>query len=156
MCDPPRIYPSLPEYTHFFNNYMRPFQNLSLPEYTYPLFNKFICATLPESTPPPQNMRTPPFQQIYMCDPLRIYPSLPEFFNNYMRHSQRLPPPSQNAPPFSTTIGICDTSRIYPSRPDYTPSPFFTTIYSKNLPTSQPSVTELRVYVSESATRSRN
>ena len=40
MCDPPRIYPSLPEST--------------------PLFNKFICATLPESTPPSQNI--PPFQ----------------------------------------------------------------------------------------------
>ena len=115
----PRIYPSLPVNT--------------------PVFNKFICATLPESTPHSQNI--PPFSTT-ICDPSGIYPSQnirtsfstnlyvrpsqnlplpPRIFNNYMRHSQRLPPPSQNAPPFSTTIGICDTSRIYPSRPDYTP-----------------------------------
>ena len=75
MCDPPGIYPSLPEYTPLFNkciyvtlpestspsfltNYMRPSQNLPLPDYT-PLFNKCICATLPEYTPPSQNK--PPF-----------------------------------------------------------------------------------------------
>ena len=68
---PPRIYP-------LFNNYniMRPSQNLPLPPKICPLFNQFICATIPESTPPSQNI--PPFQQMYMCDPPRIYPSLPE------------------------------------------------------------------------------
>ena len=122
MCDPPRIFPSLPEYTPLFNNYMRPSRNLPLPEYTPfcnnytimrpsqnpplppriyppfnnymrpsriyppsqnipPFFNKFICATLPESTPPTQNI--PPFLTP-LCD-------LPEST-----------PPSQNIPPFST------------------------------------------------------
>ena len=75
ICDPPRIYPSffntynatLPEYTPFFNTYMRAPRNYpSLPEYT------------PFSTP--------------ICDPPRIslseYPS--PLFNNYMRPSQKL------------------------------------------------------------------
>ena len=54
MCDPPRIYPSLPEYTLPFsiNLYVRPSENLHLPPRIYP-----------------------PFQQIYMCDPSRTYPS---------------------------------------------------------------------------------
>ena len=116
-----RIYPSLPEYTPLFVISVFESQNLpSLPEYT-PLFNQFICVTLPESTPPSQNI--PPFQQMYICDPPRIYLSVPEytpFFTNYMRPSQNLPlpeytplfnkcicatlpqytPPSQNIPPF--------------------------------------------------------
>ena len=120
MCDPPRIYPSLPEYTSLFSNYMRPSQNLPLPP------------------------RISPFQQMYMCDPPRIYPSLPEYtslFNNYMRSSQNIPlhlriyppfqqiyicatlpeytPPYQNTPPFSTTK--CDPLRISPPLPEYTP-----------------------------------
>ena len=36
ICDPPRIYPSLPEYTLRFINYMRPSQNLPLPLRIYP------------------------------------------------------------------------------------------------------------------------
>ena len=97
ICDPPRIYPSLLEYT--------------------PLFNKCICATLPKYTPPSLPPRiNPPFQQlnatfpestplsttIILCDAHRIYPSLPEY----------------NPPPFSTTI--YDPPRIYPSLPEYT------------------------------------
>ena len=50
MCDPPRIYPSLPEST--------------------PLFNQFVCATLPESPPPPPE-NIPPFSAT-ICDPSRI------------------------------------------------------------------------------------
>ena len=123
LCDPPRNYPSLPEYT--------------------PLFKKCLCATLPESTPPSQNIppfhqlcatllesnpssqNIPPFQQIYMCDPPRIYPSLPEytpFFNNCMRPFQNLlatpPPPSQNIPPFNNYVqpsqNLILPTRIYP------------------------------------------
>ena len=97
-----------------------------------PLFNKFICATLPESTPPSfseytplfnnsnimrpfQNLPLPlsiypPFQQIYMCDPPRIYPSLPE------------------DTPLSTTI--CDPPRIYLFLPKYTP--FLTNLYVRS------------------------
>ena len=126
MCDPPRIYPSLPEYT--------------------PLFNKFICATLPESTPPSQNLPPfstnlyvrpsqnlplppriypPPLQQMYMCNPLRIYPNLPEYtllFNKFI--CATLPestPPSQNLHPPCQSIYMCDPPKIYPSLPEYTP-----------------------------------
>ena len=139
MCDPPRMYPSLPEYT--------------------PLFKKCICATLPESTPLSQNM--PPFSTT-ICDPPRIYPSLLEFTlfcNNYniMRPSQNLPlppritlflfsqficatrlestPPSQNIPPFQP-IYICDPPCIYPSLPEYTP--FFNQFINATLPESTP------------------
>ena len=80
--DSPRIYPSLPEYTPFYQ----------------------LCATLPESTPPFQNI-TPVLANLYVrLDPPRIYPS------------------SQNIPLFSATIilGLCDASGIYPSLPEYT------------------------------------
>ena len=117
ICDPPRIYSSLPEYMPY-----PPFQQL--------------YATLPESTPPSQNI--PPFLTT-ICDPPRIYPSLPEYtpfsmsaichpptiypslpeytplFNNYMRPSQKSTHPSQNIPPFSTTTRLCDPPRICPS-----------------------------------------
>ena len=120
----PRIYPlfnkcicATSQNIPHFNNYMRPSQNLLLPLRIYPPFQQ-LYATLSEFTPHSQN--TPPFSTnvyvrppriysslleytplcnkcIYMCDPPRIYPSLP---------------PSQNTPPFSTTI--CDPPRIYP------------------------------------------
>ena len=79
---------------------MRRSQNLPLPPRKYPPPFQQLYATLPESTPPSQN--TPPFfnnynitgpsqnlplppriyspfQQIYMCDPPRLYSSLPEY-----------------------------------------------------------------------------
>ena len=94
-------------------------QNLPHPPRIYPLFNKFACATPPESTHPPPPQNIPPllnnyvrpsqnvpflqnitsFQQIYMCDSPIIYPL------------------SQNITAFSTTI--CDTPRIYPLLPKY-------------------------------------
>ena len=100
LCDPPRIYPSLPEYTPLFNNYMRHSQNFpSLPEYTLP-FNNY--ATLPESTSTSQNI--PHFSTtIILCDPPRIYPFLPEYTplcNNYMRPSHNLPLPPRIYPTF--------------------------------------------------------
>ena len=136
ICDPPRIYLSVSEYT--------------------PLFNKCICATLPESTPLSQNIRPfstnvyvrpsqniplslniyTPFQQMYMCDPPGIYPlpfhqlyatlsestppyqNIPPFSTNvYVRPSQNLPLLSEYTP-FSTTM--CNPSRIYPSLLEYT------------------------------------
>ena len=106
MCDSPRIYPSLTEYTPFlFNNYniMRPSQNLPLPSRIYrPLFNKLLCAILPESTPPSQNIPPPPFQRIDICDPSRIYSS------------------SQKIPPFQQ-MHMFDPPSIYPSLPESTP-----------------------------------
>ena len=87
ICHPPRIYPSLPENTPIFNNYMRPSQNIPPPPRIYPLFFLLLYATLPESTPPSQNI--PPFQHLYAT--LRIYPSLPEYtpspFSYYMQPS---------------------------------------------------------------------
>ena len=101
LCDPPRIYHSIPEYTPLFKNYIRHSQNLpSLQEHTppssfkkyyimrhsqniplppriYPFFNKFLCATLPESTPLSQN--TPPLINRYMCPPPPQHLSLPPF-----------------------------------------------------------------------------
>ena len=149
ICDPPRIYPSLPESTP-------PSQQLydlpiihPFPPRIYPPFNNYMRHT--EYQPPSQNIppistnlyvwpsqNMPPFQQIYMCDPPKIYSPLSEYtplfnnyiiiqpsnnppllpriypspFNNYMRHSQKLPLPL----------------RIYPS------SIFYNYMrYSKNL-----------------------
>ena len=115
MCDPPRIYPSLPEYT--------------------PLFNQFICATLPESTPPSQNI--PPFQQQYATLPESTPPSrnIPLFNKCILCATlQEYTCSSLNIPPFSTTI--CDPPRIYPSLSEYTPH-FSTNVYvrpSQNIP----------------------
>ena len=100
ICDPPRIFPSLPEYI--------------------PFFNQFICATLPELPLPPRIY--PPFQQLYATISESTPPSLPEYtapplFNNYMRPSQNLPLPLRIYPHITT---ICDPPRIYPSLPEYT------------------------------------
>ena len=101
MCDPPRIYPSLPEYT--------------------PLFNQFrpICATLPESTPPSQNIPPPFSTNVYMCPsqnlPLlpRIYPP---FHQLYATLSESTPPRGVLgwllvvvlfAPIWGGSLGIC-------------------------------------------------
>ena len=113
ICDTPRIYPSLTDYTSppFSTNvYVRSSRNLPLPPRIYPppLFNKFICATLPESIPPSQNI--PPF-------------------NNYMRHSQKLPLPPRIHPFFDNYTP--PPPRIYPT------SPFYNYMwYSNNLPLS--------------------
>ena len=91
---PLRIYPPL-------NNCMRPSQNLPLPPRIYPLLHKFICATLPESTPPSHNK--PP-----LSTTSRIYPSLPEYTpfstNLYVRPSQNLPLPPKIYPPLNNYI----------------------------------------------------
>ena len=94
---------------------MRPSQNLPLPPRIYPIFQQRYV-TLPESTPPFQNIPPPPQNipllstTIILCDAPIIYPSPlpPEYtplFNNYyiMRRSWNplLPP------------------RIYPSSSNY-------------------------------------
>ena len=117
---PPRIYPPFRDLSS------DPIIYPSLPEYT-PLFNKCICATLPESTPPSQN-RTP-FQQLYA--------TLPESI-----------PPSQNIPLFQqlcatlpeTTLPSDNTPLFYNYMPPPPPSwnislvPFLQ--YFTNLPLS--------------------
>ena len=122
MCDPHRIYPSLPPRIY------PPFQQLNatfpestplsttiilcnapgihpfLPEYTPPPTFQQLYMTLPESTSPSQNI--PTFQQLYYYKtlPESIPPSLPEYtpppFNNYMRHSQKFPLPPRIPPLF--------------------------------------------------------
>ena len=109
LCGPPRIYPS-PESTPLFNQFMcattticdfpfssnvyvRPSQNLPLLPRIYPQAFQQLIATLPESTPPSQNIS--PFQQMYVRLSQNL-PSLPEYtplFNNYMRLSQNIPLP---------------------------------------------------------------
>ena len=101
MCDSPKIYPSLPEYT--------------------PLFNKCIYATLPESTSPSQNI--PPFSPT-TCDPLKIYPSqiIPSFSTNvYVRPSQNIPLPLKINPLFNNYVRL---SQNMPLSPRIYSSPF--------------------------------
>ena len=124
---------------------MRPSQNLPLPSRLYPLFQQ-LYSTLPESTPPSQNIL--PFSTtIILCDRPRIYPSPPEYtprFSNYyiMRPFRNLPlpprvyllfnkynimRPSQNVPlppkiyPLFQQLYIYNLPRIYPFLPEYTP-----------------------------------
>ena len=133
ICDPPRIYPSLPESTP------PPSQQL----YDHPIIHPFPPRIYPLSTticdiqsinPPPKTYHQ--FQQIYMCDPLRIYPSFPlriypALFNNSMW-------PSQNMPPFQQ-IYMCDPPKIYSPLSEYTPL-FSNYIY--NHPIIHPSFSE--------------
>ena len=137
---------------------MRPSQNLTFPPRLYPTFQQ-LYATLPESTAPSQNIPPPPVFLTTICDPRRIYPSLPEYtpfsttiiscgplriypslleytllFNNAMRRSQNRPLLPKIYLPFSRTI--CDPPRIDPSLPEYTP--FSTTILLCAFPESTP------------------
>ena len=150
MCDPPRIYPSLLEYTHIFNNYfilpestpssqnlppfltnlyVRPSQNLPLPPRIYPLINNY--ATLPESTPSSQNI--PPFSTNSYVRPSQNlpfppgkYPHFQQLFYYATLSESTRPPPLPVSTPFSTTV--CDPYRIYPSAP---PPPEYTPIFNK-------------------------
>ena len=137
ICDPPKFYSSLPEYTPLFNNY-----------YMY------VNATLPKSTPPSQNNllsnnHKRPYQNLFL--PSRINSPFQQLL--YMRPSHKLPllprihpppfqqlyttlpgstPTSQNIPlPFSTTI--CNTTRIYPP---------FQQVYMCDPPRIYPSLSE--------------
>ena len=132
MSSDPRIYPSLLEYT--------------------PLFNKFICATLPQSTPPSENIPPfstnlyvrpsqnlplplriyPPFQHLYATLPESTPPSHTPLLNRYiiMRRSQSQPLPPRIRPLSATT---CDTTL-----PTIKYPPFLTTVLYATLPESTP------------------
>ena len=176
MCDPPRIVPSLPEYTPLFNNYIRPSRNLPLPEYT-PFCNNYTIMR------PSENLSLlpriyPPFNN-YMR-PSRIYPSLPKYtpifnncfilrpsknlslpstiyhpFNNSMRHSQNIPLPQIIQPSFLTTI-------CHPPFQNISLVPFLQlyVIFQVSTPQSlhmPPSLhVHVHVIVRESTTRSHN
>ena len=135
---------------------MRPSQNLPLPPRIYPTFQQ-LYATLPESTPPSQNI--PPFSTT-VCDPPRIYPSLPAYtpifnnyfimrrsqnlslppriyppFNNCMRHSQKLSFPQRIHPTFLTTIFLVSFLQLYMISQESTPQslnvpPFLESTYN--------------------------
>ena len=128
MCDSPRIlspplpeYRSIPllnkftflsEYTPLFNNYMRPSQNLPLPPRIYPLFNKFTCATLPESSPPP----LPEYRSIPLFNKFTFLSEYTPLFNNYLRPSQNLPSHSEYTPLFNKCICAILPESIPPSQ----------------------------------------
>ena len=153
MCDPPRIYPSFPEYTHLFNkcicatlpesnptlpqytplfNYcVPPSQNSPLPPRIYPLFNNYNIMR-PSQNPPLPPRIYPPFKPIYMCDPPRIYPSLPSKippppFQQLYATPPESTPPSQNIPPFSAIVYVRPSQNLLFS-PRIYPPPFSTTI----------------------------
>ena len=94
MCDPPRIDPSLPEYTPFLTT----------------------KCDLPRIYPPSQNL-PPPFNNYNNMQrsqnvplPPRIYP---HFFQQLYMTLQKSTIPSQNIPPFSTIILFCDAPIFY-------------------------------------------
>ena len=93
-----------------------------------------LCAILPESIPPSQNI---PQFSTPICHPPRIYSSLPEYTpisNNYMRPSQNLPLPPRIYPlSFSHYMR---PSQNLPFPPRIYPLPFSTPIMrpSQNLP----------------------
>ena len=92
---PPRIRPPP------FHQLYAKFPGSTSPSQNIPPPFKQLCAKLPRPTPPSQNIPhfstnlyvwtsqnlpvnpriNPHFQQIYMCDPPIIYPSLPEYFS---------------------------------------------------------------------------
>ena len=91
ICDSPGIYPSFPEPPPPpFHYHMRHPHNLPLPLIIYPSFLQ-LYVTLQESTPPSRIY----YFQRSMCHPHRIYPSL--------RESN---PPSQIVPPFLQLYAI--------------------------------------------------
>ena len=140
---------------------MQSSQNIPLPLRIYPHFQQmYICATLPEYTPPYQN--TPPFSttkcdppRIYPPPPPRIYPSFQQLYYYATGHTPRIYP-SQNIPPpfqqlYATLLEITPPSENTPPPPlldnymppsvsEYIP-PHLSTIIC-DIPRIYPSVTE--------------
>ena len=116
MCDPFRIYPSLPEYTPISTTICDP-PRIYHPSQNIPHFQQLFCyATLLKSIPPSQNI--PPFQQLYATFPETTLPSenTPLFSQLYapLSLSEYIPrplstifpestPQSLNMPPFLET-----------------------------------------------------
>ena len=149
IWDPPRIYPSIPEYTPPpFNNYniMRPSHNVPLPHKIHPLSNEFICATLPKSTTSPLPPSLPPriyplFQQLYETLPESTPPSqnIPPFNKFICATIPKSTPPSQNNPPSFNSYKIMRPSQNL-SRPSRIyPPPLSTTIRYCDPPSICPS-----------------
>ena len=143
ICDPPRTYPPPPP----------------LPEYT-PLISQFICATLPESTPPSQNK--PPLSA-NMCDPARIYPSLPEYTPLISQFiCATLPestPTSPNIPPFQQMYNMRSSQNLPPPPlPEYTPpiSQFICATLPESTPPPSQNIPPLSANMCDPASPSQN
>ena len=83
------------------------------------LFNNYICATLPESTPPSQNLA--PFST-----------------NVYVRPSQNLTLPPGIYPPFQQLYATLTESTPPPQKKKYYPTPLFKNCICATLPESTP------------------
>ena len=118
IWDTHRIYPSLPEYTLFYTKWRS--QNLPFPPSLPPSQNvpspsfKHLYATLPEFTPLSQIIS--PFFTT-MWDTFRRYPSLPKYTPSF---------------PLGADSAICNNPRIYAFLTEYTP--FYVKWRSQNLP----------------------
>ena len=109
ICDPPRIHPSLPKYTHLFNNYMRPSQNVPLPpSQNIPAYKTTIC-DLPRIYPSLPEMPPPLSETI--CDPSRIYPPFQQLYATLPEST----PTFQNIPP-STIYDVVPTLNTIDSK----------------------------------------
>ena len=111
LCDAPRIYPSLPEYTSPFQQLFITLSESTPPSQNIPTFQQlYYYTTLPESIPPSISPRIyPPPLSTTICDTHRNYPSLreyPPFLDNYMPPSL-----SEYIPPHLSTT-ICDIPRV--------------------------------------------
>ena len=161
ICDPPRIYPSLPQSTPPFIVIMWGvfgYHNLPVPSHNIPPFIH-LYSTLPEYTPPSNDLPPPPFS--WLCEvssDTRIYPFLPQYttFKHLFATLPEYTLPSQNLPPFPLLYAtlpestppsqyipllnsIFDPPRIYPSLPRSTPSLFRDYVRCLRIPKSTPS-----------------
>ena len=82
------------------NLYVLPSQNLPLPPRIYLFLQLYTLRDAPRIYPPPLSGYTP-FKQLLLCDPPRIYPSLPEYppFSKTIHELPESTPPTQDIPP---------------------------------------------------------
>ena len=140
MCEtpPPRIYPSLPEYTPFSTNlYVRPSQNrpLSLKIYPPP-FSTNVYVRPTQNLPLPPKYTSPFNNYIQHSQNLslspRIYPHPSPLFNNYiiMLRSQNLFSPPIIYP-------LSNNYMRHSQKPPLPPSYFISATLSESTPPSQ-------------------
>ena len=82
--------------------------------------SKIIYPTLPESTPPSQNI-PPPYIDTRPFQNITLPPDYTPLLHHYMRHSNNLPLPPRIYPPLNIHMRLWDTPGIHPSLPKYTP-----------------------------------
>ena len=109
VCDPPRTYPSLPEYIRFSTTtcICDPLRLYAFSQNIYTSISTTICGTYIIYPPPPFPEYTPVFNNYIIMrhsQNLSLPPGIYPPFNNYMRHSQKIPLPPRIHPLFLTTI----------------------------------------------------